>query len=442
MNAELCFCEQSSADLSWASGKGLEVTPDLLWHLLLALAAVVIAGRLLGALFRFIGQPPVIGEVVAGILLGPSLLGRVSPEAYTFLLPPTVAPSLGLLSQLGVALYMFLIGVELDTDVLRGRIRATVSIAQAGMVLPFVMGAVLASFLYRELAPAGVPFTHFALFMGVAMSITAFPVLARILADTGLSRTDLGRLALTCAAVGDVTAWCLLAFVVGVVQIGEGSAVLPSLLTLGYIALMFVVVRPAVVRWCRRLDAGDIDRDVIAAVLVAVLVSALVTEWIGIHAIFGAFLMGATIPHDSRLARVLEERIENVVTILLLPAFFAFAGMRTEIGLISSWGAWLTCGAIVVVATAGKLGGTVAAARLVGHGWRTATSLGVLMNTRGLMELIVLNVGLDLGVISPALFTMMVVMAIVTTMATTPVLRLVMPEAAVRRASISPQPSS
>ena len=418
------------------------MTPDLLGHLLLALAAVVIAGRLLGGLFRFIGQPPVIGEVMAGILLGPSLLGAVSHEAYTFLLPPTVAPSLGLLSQLGVALYMFLIGVELDTDVLRGRIRATVSIAQAGIVLPFALGAVLASFLYRDLAPAGVPFTHFALFMGVAMSITAFPVLARILADTGLMRTDLGRLALSCAAVGDVTAWCLLAFVVGVVQIREGSAMLPSLLTLGYIAVMFVVVRPAVVRWCRRLDAGDIDRDVIAAVLVAVLVSALVTEWIGIHAIFGAFLMGATIPHDTRLARVLEERIEHVVTILFLPAFFAFAGMRTEIGLISGWSAWLTCAAIVAVATIGKFGGTLAVARLAGHGWQRAAGLGVLMNTRGLMELIVLNVGLDLGVISPTLFTMMVVMAIVTTMATTPLLRLVMPDASLRRASISPQPSS
>jgi Kef-type K+ transport system membrane component KefB len=281
--------------------------------------------------------------------------------------------------------------------------------------------------LYQALAPAGVVFAHFALFIGVAMSITAFPVLARILADTGLTRTDLGRLALTCAAVGDVTAWCLLAFVVGVVQSQEGSALLPSLMTLAYIALMFVVVRPTLVRWCRRLDSRTIDRDVIAAVMIAVLVSALVTEWIGIHAIFGAFLMGAVIPHDSRLARVLEERIENLVTVLLLPAFFAFAGMRTEIGLISGWAGWLTCAAIIAIATIGKFGGTLLAARLSGHGWNTAAALGVLMNTRGLMELIVLNVGLDLGVISPALFTMMVVMAIVTTIATTPVLGLVYP---------------
>jgi Kef-type K+ transport system membrane component KefB len=414
---------------------------DLLWHLLLALAAVVITGRVLGRVFRFIGQPPVIGEVVAGIALGPSLLGTLSPDAYAFLLPPAVAPSLGLLSQLGVALYMFLIGVELDTDVLRGQLRATITIAQSSIVVPFLLGAALAVIIAPDFAPANVPFVHFVLFMGVAMAITAFPVLARILADTGLTRTDLGRLALTCAAVGDVTAWCLLAFIVGVVQSREGSALLAAALTVGYIALMFTVVRPLVLRWCRRLDAHAIDRDVIAAVIVLALVSALMTEWIGVHAIFGAFLMGAVIPHDSRLARALEDRIESLVTILLLPAFFAFAGMRTEIGLIANGTAWLTCAAIIGLATVGKFGGTFAAARLAGHESRTATSLGVLMNTRGLMELIVLNVGLDLGVITPTVFTMMVVMAIVTTMATTPLLSVLVPEATLRRASISPQPS-
>jgi Kef-type K+ transport system membrane component KefB len=307
--------------------------------------------------------------------------------------------------------------------------------------VPFVLGAALAVIIAPDFAPANVPFMHFVLFMGVAMAITAFPVLARILADTGLTRTDLGRLALTCAAVGDVTAWCLLAFIVGVVQSREGSALLAAALTVGYIALMFTVVRPLVLRWCRRLDAHAIDRDVIAAVIVLALISALMTEWIGVHAIFGAFLMGAVIPHDSRLARALEDRIESLVTILLLPAFFAFAGMRTEIGLIANGTAWLMCAAIIALATVGKFGGTFAAARLAGHESRTATSLGVLMNTRGLMELIVLNVGLDLGVITPTVFTMMVVMAIVTTMATTPLLSVLVPEATLRRASISPQPS-
>jgi len=402
----------------------------VLLSLLAALTAVVVLGRVLGRAFQSIGQPPVIGEVVAGILLGPSLLGHVAPGAYAFIFPASVTPSLGLLSQLGVVLYMFLIGVELDTDVLRGRLRATVAIAQASLFVPFVLGAGLAIYLHPDLSPAGVPFAHFALFLGVAMSITAFPVLARILADNGLGKTELGRLALTCAAVGDVTAWCLLAFVVGIVQSRQGSALLPFVMTVGYIAFMFIVVRPAVVALCRRWEERELGRSAVALALVAMLVSALATEAIGVHAIFGAFLLGAVVPHNSRLARALDERIDNLVTILLLPAFFAFAGIRTQIGLLSGWHEWITCAAIIVVATAGKFGGTLLAARVTGHGWRPAAGLGVLMNTRGLMELIVLNVGLDLGIISPTLFAMMVLMALVTTVATTPMLRWVFPAAA------------
>jgi Kef-type K+ transport system membrane component KefB len=405
------------------------VTADLLWHLLLALVAVVIAGRLLGIVFRLIGQPPVIGEVVAGILLGPSLLGAVSPQAYTFLLPPAVAPSLGLLSQLGVVLYMFLVGVELDTEGLKGHLRSTAAIALTSMAVPFALGVWLAQALYPALSPNGVPFLHFMLFLGVAMSITAFPVLARILADRGITRTELGRLSLGCAAINDVTAWCLLAVVVGVVNSSEGIALFTSTMTLVFIAVTFLVIRPLAVRLARRWEKEGPDRGAVALVLVGMLCSALATEAIGIHAIFGAFLFGAVIPHESRLARVLDERIENLVTILLLPAFFAFTGMRTEIGLLSGWNEWLTCGAIIAVATAGKFGGTLAGARVAGYDWRKAASLGILMNTRGLMELIVLNVGLDLGVISPALFTMLVVMALVTTMATTPILALVSPAA-------------
>ena len=415
---------------------------DLLWHLLLALAAVVITGRLLGTLFRFIGQPPVIGEVVAGILLGPSFLGAISHDTYTFVLPASVAPGLGLIAQLGVVLYMFLVGVELDTEGLKGQLRSTVGIALTSIVVPFALGVWLATRLYQDLSPAGVPFTHFMLFLGVAMSITAFPVLARILADQRMTKTPLGRLALSCAAIGAVTAWCLLAFIVGVVQSRERSAALTSILALAFIIFMFLVVRPLAVRFSQRWEGEEPDRHAVALALVAMLCSALATEAIGVHAIFGAFLLGAVVPHDSRLARVLEERIEYLVTILLLPAFFAFTGMRTEIGLLSGWNAWLTCGAIVVVATVGKFGGTLLGARLARYDWQKASSLAILMNTRGLMELIVLNVGLDLGVISPTLFTMLVIMAIVTTIATTPVLTMVMPEAALGRASISPQPSS
>ena len=296
-------------------------TVDLLWHLLLALAAVVMTGRVLGTIFRYIGQPPVIGEVVAGILLGPSFLGAISHDTYTFVLPASVAPGLGLIAQLGVVLYMFLVGVELDTEGLKGQLRSTVGIALTSIVVPFALGVWLARRLYQDLSPSGVPFMHFMLFLGVAMSITAFPVLARILADQGITKTPLGRLALSCAAIGDVTAWCLLAFIVGVVQSREGSAAVTSILALAFIVFMFVVVRPLAVRFSQRWEGEEPDRHTVAVALIAMLCSALATEAIGVHAIFGAFLLGAVVPHDSRLARVLEERIEYLVTILLLPAF-------------------------------------------------------------------------------------------------------------------------
>ena len=409
-----------------AASRGAEVTaaPDVLLHVLLALAAVVVAGRLLGRLLRSIGQPPVIGEVLAGILLGPSLLGRIAADVSAYILPSSVAPFLGVIAQLGVVLYMFLVGLELNAELLRDRAHAIVATSHASIVAPFVLGSWLALYLYPRLSSSDVPFTSFALFMGVAMSITAFPVLARILTDRGMSKTELGVVALTCAAAGDVTAWCLLAFVVGVAQAKIQSALVVAILTVGFIGIMFLVVRPVVARLVLRSGDRPPTREAIALALVCLLLSALTTERIGIHAIFGAFLFGTVIPHDSGLARALISRLEDLVTILLLPAFFAFTGMRTQIGLVSGPSEWLICGLIILVATAGKFGGTLVAARVTGMAWRRATSLGILMNTRGLMELIVLNIGLDLEVISPTLFTMMVLMALVTTIATTPVLQL------------------
>ena len=389
----------------------------------IALTAVVIVGRLLGRLFATIGQPPVIGEVIGGVLLGPSLLGAVAPAAYLFILPPSVVPFLGIVAQLGVVLYMFLAGLELNPDLLRGQLRATVATSHASIVLPFVLGTTLALYLYPRVSTSDVPFTSFALFLGIAMSITAFPVLARILSDLGMSRTQLGVVALTCAAVDDVTAWCLLALVVGVVEATAGRALLVTVLTLAFIGVMFAVVRPVAAGLVRRSGDRDPTRGAVALTITALLVASLVTEAIGVHAIFGAFLLGAVIPPESRLARALTQSLDHLVTILLLPAFFAFAGMRTEIGLLSGSGAWLACGVIILVATAGKVGGTLLAGRATGLTWREDAGLGVLMNTRGLMQLIVLNVGLDLGVISPTLFTMMVLMAVVTTLATTPILR-------------------
>lgn len=399
---------------------------DALLRVLIALLAVIVTGQILARLFAFVHQPPVIGEVVAGILLGPSLLG---PEMSALILPPSVGPFLGVIAQIGVILYMFLVGLELNAELLRQRAHATVATSHASILLPFVLGALLALGLYPRLSSADVPFTSFALFLGVAMSITAFPVLARILTDRNMTRTELGAIALSCAAIDDVTAWCLLAFVVGVAraQVGEGLMVAAG--ALAYLVFMFLIARPVLGRVAARWNTEQLPRGAAAVVFVALLLSTITTEFIGIHAIFGAFLLGAMIAHDSGIARVLTRQLHDVVTVLLLPAFFAFTGMRTRIDLVVGLEPWLICGLIILVATVGKFGGTLAAARLTGLGWRDAAALGTLMNTRGLMELIVLNIGLDLRVISPTLFAMMVLMALVTTMATAPVLRWLGPEA-------------
>jgi len=392
-------------------------------HVLLALIVVILAARALGAVFKYIQQPPVIGEVIAGIALGPSLLGRVSPAAAQYLLPSTVAPFLSVIAQVGAVLFMFLVGLELDGARLRQRTHATVAISHASIVVPFLLGSAMALWLYPILSSSDVPFTVFALFLGISLSVTAFPVLARILTDRGMQQTQLGIIALTCAAVDDATAWCLLAFIVSVVN-ARASGALPVIgMSAAYVAVMLLLVRPFAARLVRKQELrNDLPQGAIAAVFIGLLLSALATEAIGIHAIFGAFLLGAILPHDSRLAREIKRRLEDVVVVLLLPAFFAFTGMRSEIGLLSGAAHWAICLVIIAVASAGKFGGTYVAARLTGLPFRDAASLGILMNTRGLMELIVLNLGLDLHVISPTLFVMLVLMAVVTTLATTPIL--------------------
>ena len=423
--------EAPAGAISVASPKSGQV--DVIAHVLATLAAIVGSGFLLGRAFRYFGQPPVIGEVVAGILLGPSLLGAISPEAMHWLIPSVeadpkgqVLSALKAIAQLGVVLYMFLVGLELNGAKLRHQAHATVAISHASIVAPFVLGAALALWLYPILSHRGVPFTSFALFMGVALSVTAFPVLARILADRGLDKTETGVIALGCAAADDVTAWCLLAFVVGVAQAQVGEAALVAMAALAFILGMFFVVRPFVGRVCRWIDesAKPLPSAAIPIAFVAVLLSALATEAIGVHAVFGAFLLGAVIPHDSRLAREFTHKLKDVVAVLLLPAFFALTGLRTEIGLVSGWDSWLICAAIIVAATLGKFGGTFLAARMAGKDARSAAALGAMMNTRGLMGLIVLDIGLNMGVISPKLFAMMVVMALVTTVATSPILSL------------------
>jgi Kef-type K+ transport system membrane component KefB len=317
---------------------------------------------------------------------------------------------------------MFLVGLELNADRLRGRARAVVAIAHAGIAAAFLLGVILAVVLHGRYSPEGVSPPTFAVFFGVSMAVTAFPVLARILADRGESRTELGVIALGCAATGDVAAWCLLAIAAGMAQARAEAALLTIALAGIYVSLMVFVARPFVARAVRRYESEPLTPARAAWVFVAVLASALVTEWIGIHAVFGAFLLGVLIPHDSALARELGRRLEDVSTSLLLPAFFAITGMRTEIGLLATSGDWFVCLVIVVAASFGKIGGSYVAARIAGLERRAAAELGVLMNTRGLMELIVLNIGLDLGVLSPVLFAMLVLMALVTTVATAPLL--------------------
>jgi Kef-type K+ transport system membrane component KefB len=391
---------------------------EVLPHILLVLGAVVLLGRLLTWILRPLEQPPVIGEVLAGILLGPSILGY---ELAARILPPEATPSLGVIAQLGIIIFMFLVGLEFDAGFLRRRAHVAVAISHAGIVVPFLLGAALAIILYPLLATAGVSFTIFALFLGVAMAITAFPVLARILTDHGLERTPLGILALGVAAVDDVTAWCLLALVVGIAHAQVGSGALIAAGALGFVGGMVFLIRPLLTRLSRRAPERLTEGGV-AAVFVALFASTLVADRLGIHAIFGAFILGAVMPHDGAVARFFERRMRLTMTVFLLPAFFAYTGMRTRIDLVSGFDQWLLCGLIILVATLGKLGGVYLAARVTGIASRPAAALGALMNARGLMELVVLNIGLELGVISTTLFSMMVIMAIVTTMSSAPAL--------------------
>jgi len=398
--------------------------PSVLLHVLLALVVIVISARILGAIFRWLHQPQVMGEVIAGLLLGPSFLGWLAPQLSSQLLPPAIAPFLAVIAQVGIILFMFLVGLELDTGLLRQRTRASIAISHASIVVPFLLGAGLAVWLYPRFADRSTSFTAFALFIGVAMSVTAFPVLARILTDTKMQTSRMGVLALACAAVDDVTAWCLLALVVGVARAQPGRVLLTVGAAMTFILFVLVIARRGAVWLVRRqMSQGRTTQQMFAIVSVSLLVSALVTERIGIHALFGAFLLGAVVPHDSQLARDIREKCEDLVVVLFLPVFFAFTGMRTQAGLLKEPADWLVCVVIILIASSGKFGGSFFAARMTGSDGREAASLGILMNTRGLMELVVLNVGLDLGVLSPTLFAMFVLMAVVTTLATTPILQ-------------------
>jgi Kef-type K+ transport system membrane component KefB len=412
-------------------------------RLLLQLAVVVLVARAFGFAARALGQPPVIAEIAAGIMLGPSLLGWAAPAASAFLFPASSLPVLQLLSQIGVVLFMFVVGLELEPRHLRGKAQTAIAVSHFSIVVPFTLGVALALGLYTRYAPPGVPFTAFALFCGIALSITAFPVLARILADRRLTNTPLGATAITCAAVDDVTAWSILAFVVAITEAGRALQTLAAIVSLSaaFVAFMVFAGRPLLRRVVRAVYTDDaLSKEHLAIVLLTVLLSALYTELTGIHALFGAFVAGVVMPDQGSFRAALRARLESVSSVFLLPLFFVITGLRTSVGLLDDVAAWTVCLLIIAVATAGKMGGTIVAARWTGLAWRDALALGALMNTRGLMELVALNVGYDLGILTPEIFTMMVLMALVTTALTGPLLSLSV--AWGRQGAVAPAPAA
>jgi len=371
-----------------------------------------------------------MGETVAGILLGPSLLGWLAPGLYHALFPAAGLSYLGALSQVGLLLFMFLVGLEFNSTVIRNLGRAVLLTSHVSICAPFLLGSLLALYLYPRLSDQSVTFPAFALFLGAAMSITAFPVLARILTERRLTRTELGTLALACAAVNDVSAWCILAYIVAFVRASQNAK--PLWVTLAGVTIFALLMINGVRRLLRQFQVsftrhGRITENTMATLLLLLLLSAAMTEWLGIHLLFGAFLFGAILPRDGAFMRAVSEKLESITLVLLLPLFFAFTGLRTSIGLVRGAQMWTYCLLIILVAVVGKLGGSTLASRAAGVPWRQSIALGILMNTRGLMELVILNIGIELGVINQALFSMMVLMALVTTFLTTPLIEMVHP---------------
>jgi K+:H+ antiporter len=396
-------------------------------RLILQLGIILSVSSAVGWAFTRGGQPAVLGEMAAGILLGPSLFGLVAHKAFLFVFAPASLDALRLFSQIGVCIFMFAVGMELDLSQLRHSAHRFLVIGHSSILIPYLFGVVLALSLYNNYAQVGTSFTPFALVMGISMSVTAFPVLVRILQDRKLFHSKLGQIATLCAAIADVTAWCILAFVVAIAGAANVKTAAFSLILVGvYVAAMILIVRPLLRRLLGQslLHESEPTKGVLALVLGTVLLSALSTEIIGIHALFGAFLAGIVMPAGGGFRRKLVLRVEHFSSVLLLPLFFAFIGLRTQVGLLNGSGDWLICLLIIAVATIGKLGGTSLVSRMIKMSWRESLQLGALMNTRGLMELIVLNIGYDLGILSLRIFTMLVLMALITTLMTGPLLNL------------------
>jgi Kef-type K+ transport system membrane component KefB len=394
--------------------------------LLVQMAVVLLAALVCGWVARRLGQARVIGEIIGGILLGPSVLGRVAPHLSAVLFPQNSLGSLEVLSGVGLVLFLFLVGSELDYEHIREQKAATLLTSTLSILLPFALALCVAPLLRSRFAPDGIGGLAFGLFLGISMSITAVPVLARILQERSMQSTALGTLALMCAAMNDVCAWLLLA--VALTLVPSGTTAIPVsqrlLWLVGYLAVMLFAVRPTG-KWLarRRADAG-LSYEMLAVVVAMVLVSAAATEAIGVHPLFGAFLAGVCFPRVQRWQSAVHMRLDMIVSVLLLPLFFALTGMRTRLDLLNGSNAWMWTAALLVLAVAGKIGGAVIGARWTGLPWSNSWALGALLNTRGLVELIVLNIAYSAHVFSPALFTMLVIMALLTTMMTTPMLNL------------------
>lgn len=400
---------------------------DPLAILLAQIVMIILVARLFGWIFKKIGQPTVIGEIIAGIVLGPSLLGMYFPDFSAALFPVESLGNLKFLSQIGLILFMFVIGMELDIKVLKNKASEAIVISHASIVIPFALGIGLSYFVFNQFAPEGVQFLSFSLFMGIAMSITAFPVLARIVQEREIHKTKLGAIVITCAAADDITAWCLLAVVIAIVKAGDFiSSLYVISLAVIYVVAMIFIVKPFLKRIGDLYGTKDsIGKPVMAIFFLFLILSSYATEVIGIHALFGAFMMGSIMPDVTKFRMIFIEKVEDVAVILLLPLFFVFTGLKTEIGLINDPYLWKVTGAIIMVAVVGKFLGSALAAKFVGQNWKDSLTIGALMNTRGLMELIVLNIGLELKVLTPEVFTMMVIMALVTTFMTGPALDLI-----------------
>ncbi|MCT3733618.1 cation:proton antiporter [Elizabethkingia anophelis] len=390
--------------------------------LLIQIVTIILVARLFGWICMKMKQPSVIGEMIAGIALGPSLLGLYFPEFSAFLFPKESLGNLQFLSQIGLIFFMYIVGMELDLSVLRKKAHDAVVISHASIIIPFALGIGLSYFIYKEFAPDGVQFSSFALFIAIAMSITAFPVLARIVQERNLQKTKLGTIVITCAAADDITAWCILAAVIAIVKAGSfASSIYVIIMAIAYVFLMIKIVRPFLKRIADlQTGKGIMSKSVVAIFFLILIISAYATEVIGIHALFGAFMAGAIMPENTKFRNIFIEKVEDVALVVLLPLFFVFTGLRTEIGLLNHGHLWMTAGLIILVAVIGKFIGSALTAKFLRIGWKDSLTIGALMNTRGLMELIVLNIGYDLGVLSPEIFAMMVIMALFTTFMTGP----------------------